>query len=192
MWSRLAAPHVAARIGPLGFGPTQNIGFELASAQVKQHMSETLHVSNVCYLCVCHGATLQRCGCGSKPMVPFWGRCTAHFSLFQWGLCSLVRAFDPWPCGFFCQTWLSAPGGGFDYYQCRLSASAEHTTQAAAPASDDKLWKLQRDSLPGRAERAVIAVLFGCWLKIDGTGLGFVPFTRAIYFSKRPPMGAVP
>ena len=21
-------------------------------------------------------------GCGSKPMVPFWGRCTTHFSLF--------------------------------------------------------------------------------------------------------------
>ena len=21
------------------------------------------------------------CGCGSKPMVPFWGRCTTHFSL---------------------------------------------------------------------------------------------------------------
>ena len=25
-----------------------------------------------------------RWGCGSKPMVPFWGRCTAHFSLIQW------------------------------------------------------------------------------------------------------------
>ena len=38
-------------------------------------------------------------GCGSKPMVPFWGRCTTHFSLFQWGLgCSPgVRDFDPWP-----------------------------------------------------------------------------------------------
>ena len=36
----------------------------------------------------------------SKPMVPFWGRCTTHFSLFSWGLgCSLgVRGFDPWPC----------------------------------------------------------------------------------------------
>ena len=21
-------------------------------------------------------------GCGSKPMVPFWGRCTTHFGLF--------------------------------------------------------------------------------------------------------------
>ena len=32
-------------------------------------------------------------------MVPFWGRCTTHFSLFQWGLgCSLgVRDFDSWP-----------------------------------------------------------------------------------------------
>ena len=25
-------------------------------------------------------------GCGSKPMVPFWGRCTTHFSLCWWGL----------------------------------------------------------------------------------------------------------
>ena len=35
----------------------------------------------------------------SKPMVPFWDRCTTHFILFQWGLgCSLgVRDFDPWP-----------------------------------------------------------------------------------------------
>ena len=34
-------------------------------------------------------------------MVPFWGRCTTHFSLFEWALgCSLgVRAFDPWPNG---------------------------------------------------------------------------------------------
>ena len=23
-------------------------------------------------------------GCRSKPMVPFWGRCTTHFSLFEW------------------------------------------------------------------------------------------------------------
>ena len=40
-------------------------------------------------------------GCGSKPMVPFWDRCTTHFSLFWWGLaCSLgVRGFDPWPVG---------------------------------------------------------------------------------------------
>ena len=35
-------------------------------------------------------------GCGSKPMVPFWGRCTTHFSE---GLrCSLaVRGIDPYP-----------------------------------------------------------------------------------------------
>ena len=34
-------------------------------------------------------------GCGSKPMVPFWGRCTTHFRLLG---CSLgVRDFDPWP-----------------------------------------------------------------------------------------------
>ena len=38
-------------------------------------------------------------GRGSTPMVPFWGRFTAHFSLFEWGLgYSLgVRGFDPWP-----------------------------------------------------------------------------------------------
>ena len=36
-------------------------------------------------------------------MVPFWGRCTTHFSLFEWGLgCLLgVLDFDPWPHGFF-------------------------------------------------------------------------------------------
>ena len=29
-------------------------------------------------------------GCGSKPMVPFSGRCITHSSLFEWGLgCSL-------------------------------------------------------------------------------------------------------
>ena len=33
--------------------------------------------------------------------IPFWGRCTTHFSLVSWGLgCSLgVRGFDPWPVG---------------------------------------------------------------------------------------------
>ena len=24
-------------------------------------------------------------GCMSRPMVPFWGRCTTHFGLFWWG-----------------------------------------------------------------------------------------------------------
>ena len=40
-------------------------------------------------------------GCGSKPMVPFWGGCTTHVSLFLWGLgCSLgVRVFVPGPFG---------------------------------------------------------------------------------------------
>ena len=46
-------------------------------------------------------------GCGSKPMVPFWGRCTTHFSPFLWGLgCSLgVRDVDPWPNGTGRQKW---------------------------------------------------------------------------------------
>ena len=36
-------------------------------------------------------------GCGSKSKVPFWCRCTTHFSECGLG-CSLgVRAFDPWP-----------------------------------------------------------------------------------------------
>ena len=30
------------------------------------------------------GARVDQRGCGSKPMVPFWGRCTTHFSLFSW------------------------------------------------------------------------------------------------------------
>ena len=40
-------------------------------------------------------------GCGSKPMLPVWGRCTTHFRTYfsgdwdvHWG-CDL--AFDPWP-----------------------------------------------------------------------------------------------
>ena len=32
-----------------------------------------------------HCVLLQACqyGCGSQPMIPFWGRCTTHFSLFS-------------------------------------------------------------------------------------------------------------
>ena len=26
---------------------------------------------------------LQRCGCGSTPLVPFWGRCTTHLVYFS-------------------------------------------------------------------------------------------------------------
>ena len=37
-------------------------------------------------------ALMYSFGCGSRPIVPFWGRCTTHFSLKKWGLeCSLVR-----------------------------------------------------------------------------------------------------
>ena len=43
-------------------------------------------------------------GCGSKPMVPFWGRCTTHFRTYfsedwdvDWGY---GFDFDPWPNGF--------------------------------------------------------------------------------------------
>ena len=39
-------------------------------------------------------------GCGSKPMVTSWGRCTTHFSLLQWGLGCGVRAFGPWTYAF--------------------------------------------------------------------------------------------
>ena len=31
-------------------------------------------------------SSFNKFGCGSKPMVPFWGRCTTHLSLFYWGL----------------------------------------------------------------------------------------------------------
>ena len=30
----------------------------------------------------CLASTTSRFGCGSKPIVPIWGRCTTHFSLF--------------------------------------------------------------------------------------------------------------
>ena len=50
--------------------------------------------------------------CGSKPMVPFWGRCTTQFSLFWWGLgCSLgARDFDPWPHSSDCLSCLLCGG----------------------------------------------------------------------------------
>ena len=47
-------------------------------------------------------------GHGSKPMVPFWDRCTTHFSLFS-GDWDVHWGFDPWPylasnqpCCFWC------------------------------------------------------------------------------------------
>ena len=45
------------------------------------------------------GADCDSHGCGSKPMVPFWGRCTAHFSLlWDWDVHSGYDLdFDPWP-----------------------------------------------------------------------------------------------
>ena len=44
----------------------------------------TLGANRLCVLCssrsvLTDGHDIH--GCGSKPMVPFWGRCTAHFSL---------------------------------------------------------------------------------------------------------------
>ena len=50
------------------------------------------------------GGTFPQGGRGSKPMVPFWGRCTTHFSInfsgdrdVHWGLTDLD--LDPWPFG---------------------------------------------------------------------------------------------
>ena len=47
------------------------------------------------------GATLKHSWLGSKPMVPFWGRCTTHFRTYfsgdwdvHWGYNLDV---DPWP-----------------------------------------------------------------------------------------------
>ena len=46
-------------------------------------------------------ASLRIARSGSKPMVPFWGRCTTHFKVYfsgnwdvHWG-----RDFDQWPYG---------------------------------------------------------------------------------------------
>ena len=39
-------------------------------------------------------------GCGSKPMVPFWGRCTTHFRTYfsgDWDVHWGYLDFDPWP-----------------------------------------------------------------------------------------------
>ena len=54
----------------------------------------TLHAT-----CSC-GRLKLKCGCGSKPMVPFWSRCTTHVSLFSVaiGMFTGGRDFDPWPC----------------------------------------------------------------------------------------------
>ena len=60
-------------------------------------------------------------GCGSKPIVPFWGRCTTHFSLFRWGLgCSLgVRCFDPQPClSSFCANARPCPRAQHPQHNC--------------------------------------------------------------------------
>ena len=74
-------------------------------------------------------AANKQSGCGSKPMVSFWGRCTTHFSLFQWGLgCSLgVRAFDPWPSetsGLHAAVNMSSPAPDF-----------------SVPMATDDLWR---------------------------------------------------
>ena len=40
-------------------------------------------------------------GCGSKPMVPFWGRCTTHFRTYSSGDWDVHWGYDldfgPWP-----------------------------------------------------------------------------------------------
>ena len=61
------------------------------------------------------------CGCGSKPIVPFWARCTTHFRTYfsgdwdvHWGLTDL--GFDPWPFGS------KGTGRGF-CAQCLCSSS---------------------------------------------------------------------
>ena len=42
-----------------------------------------------------------RSGCGSKPVVPFWGRCTTHFRTYFSGDWDFHQGydlgFDPWP-----------------------------------------------------------------------------------------------
>ncbi|CAJ1353421.1 unnamed protein product [Effrenium voratum] len=100
-------------------------------AQVRKQMQDETNqwLSKNSKTCSC-GASIQRNG-GCNHMI-----------------CSVCGRHFCYVCGQDWRPHMSQPGG-FDYYQCRLSASAEHTTQAAAPASDDKLWKLQRDSLPG-------------------------------------------
>ena len=51
----------------------------------------------------CFRKSDMTCGCGSKPMAPFWGRCTTHFRTYfggdwdvYWGY---DMDFDPRPCG---------------------------------------------------------------------------------------------
>ena len=42
----------------------------------------------------------QGTGCGSKPMVPFWGRCTTHFGTYfggDWDVHGGYGILTPWP-----------------------------------------------------------------------------------------------
>ena len=48
-----------------------------------------------------------RYGCGSKPMVPFRGRCTTHFRTYFSGWIGMFTGgTDPWPCIFSSLLWV--------------------------------------------------------------------------------------
>eukprot|EP00435_Cladocopium_sp_Y103_P020007 s3396_g4.t2 len=83
--------------------------------------------------CTC-GAIIQRSG-GCNHMI-----------------CSVCGRHFCYMCG---QDWAPHRGqpGGFDYYQCRLPTSEGNTTEGSPKAPqgsrDGKLWKLQREAMPG-------------------------------------------
>ena len=77
------------------------------------------------------------CACVSKPMVPFWGGCTTHFSLFKWG-CSLgVRDFYPWPCEL---VYVTGRCHARVLTQNRTQASARRSVSTALSAFDGRPW----------------------------------------------------
>ena len=93
------------------------------------------------------------CGCGSKPMVPFWGRCTTHFTLFQWGLgCSLeVRGLDSWP-GASKPRYLGVPEACFGSGRCVPRGCPAVGPWAVARAAAWPKWAVSLMSSGLRAE----------------------------------------
>ena len=81
----------------------------------------------------------RTCGCGSKPMVPFWDRCTTHlrtyFILVGIGIFTggMVWGFDPWPCR------VSELGPGALALACRCPQGAPRTTKFVPHSIEDQV-----------------------------------------------------
>ncbi|CAE7793985.1 ANKIB1 [Symbiodinium sp. KB8] len=122
---------------PVPCQPWQDFLGDLAKVRKQMEDETNKWLSQNSKTCTC-GASIQRNG-GCNHMI-----------------CSVCGRHFCYICG---QDWALHKGqpGGFDYYQCRLPASAGGFSGAAGPqaptagasAQDAKLWKLQRECLPG-------------------------------------------